>query len=102
MTVFDESGYFIIYSTMLGIKGKLSPSPCMWNVFLYQANTMEIYFNKLCRGKAMATYAKPRQWKKEKSARLRREGDQIKFIDLRIEKWQVVGFRKARRIQDVP
>ena len=28
-------------------------------------------------------------------------GDQIKFIDLRFESWQVVGFRGGRR-QDVP
>ena len=28
----------------------------------------------------MVTYAKPQQWKKEKSERLRGEGDHIKFI----------------------
>ena len=50
----------------------------------------------------MATHTKPQQWKKEESERLRRERDQIKFIDLRFERWQVVGFRKARRRQDVP
>ena len=37
--------------------------------------------------------------KKEESERLRGERDQIKFIDLRFERWQVV--RKARR-QDFP
>ena len=37
----------------------------------------------------------------EKSERLRGEGGQIKLIDLTVERWQVVGFRKARR-QDVP
>ena len=42
-------------------------------------------------------YTKPQQWKKGKSERLRRERDQIKFIDLRFERWQVVGLRKARR-----
>ena len=47
------------------------------------------------------TYKKPQQWKKEESARRRGEGDQIKFIDLRFERWQVVRFRKARR-QDGP
>ena len=31
----------------------------------------------------------------------RRVRDQIKFIDLRFERWQVIGFRGARR-QDVP
>ena len=49
----------------------------------------------------MATYTKPQQLKKE-SERLRGEGDQIKFIDLRFERWQVVGLRKARRRQDIP
>ena len=32
----------------------------------------------------------------------RRERDQIKFIDLRLERWQVVRFREARRRQGVP
>ena len=36
--------------------------------------------------------------KKEESERLRGEGDLIRFIDLRFERWQVVRFRKA----DVP
>ena len=39
---------------------------------------------------------------KEESERLRGEGDQIKFIDLRIERRQVVRFREVRRRQDVP
>ena len=38
----------------------------------------------------------------EESKRLGGERDQIKFIDLGFERWQVVGFRKARRRQDVP
>ena len=46
----------------------------------------------------MVAYIKPQ---KEESERLRGKGDQIKFIDLRFERWQVVRFRKARR-QDVP
>ena len=41
-------------------------------------------------------YAKPQQRKKEKSERLRGERDQIKFIDLGFERWQVVRFRKKR------
>ena len=45
-------------------------------------------------------YTKP-QWKKEESKRLRGEGDEIKFIDLRLERGQVVGFSEARRRQDV-
>ena len=40
--------------------------------------------------------------KKDKSEQLRGERDQIKFIDLRFERWKVVGFRKVRRKQDVP
>ena len=44
----------------------------------------------------------PQQRKKEECERLRREGDQIKFIDLGFERWQVLGFRKASRRQDVP
>ena len=47
-------------------------------------------------------YAKPQQRKKEKSERLRGERDQIKFIDLRFERGQVVRFRKARRRQVAP
>ena len=50
----------------------------------------------------MVAYAEPQQRKKEESERLRGERDQIKFIDLRFERWQVVGFRKERRKQDVP
>ena len=50
----------------------------------------------------MATSIKPQKWKKEESKRLRGEGDRINFIDLRFERWQVVGFRKGRRRQDVP
>ena len=37
---------------------------------------------------------KPQQRKKEESERLSGERDQIKFIYLRFERWQVVGFRK--------
>ena len=46
-------------------------------------------------------YTKPQQRKKEESEQLRGERDQIKFIDLDFESWQVVGLRKARRRQDV-
>ena len=48
----------------------------------------------------MATL-KHQKWKKEGSERLRGERGQIRFIDLRIDGWQVVKFRKARW-QDVP
>ena len=50
----------------------------------------------------MVAYPKPQQKKKGGSERLRGEKDQIKFIDLRFERWQVLTFRKARRKQDVP
>ena len=49
----------------------------------------------------MVAYTKPQQRKKEEREKLREEGDQIKFIDLRFERWQVVGLMKARR-QDIP
>ena len=61
------------------------------------------FFSELCWEKAMVAYTMPQQRKKkEKSERLRGERDQIKFIDLGFERWQVVRFRKARRRQDVP
>ena len=50
----------------------------------------------------MVAYTKPQQRKKEEGRRLREERDQIKFIDLRFERWHVVTFGKARRRQDVP
>ena len=39
----------------------------------------------------MLAYKKPQQRKKEDSERLRGGRDQIKLIDLRFERWQVVG-----------
>ena len=50
----------------------------------------------------MVAYTKPQQRKKKESERLRGERDEIKFIDLRFERGQVVGLRKARSRQDVP
>ena len=50
----------------------------------------------------MVAYTKPQHRKKEESEQLRGEIDQIRFIDLRFERWQVVRFRKARRRQDLP
>ena len=50
----------------------------------------------------MVAYTKPQQRKKEESEQLRGERDKTKSIDLRFERWQVVGLRKARRRQDVP
>ena len=40
----------------------------------------------------MVAYTKHQQRKKEESERLRGERDQIKFIDLRFDRWQVVGW----------
>ena len=49
----------------------------------------------------MVAYTKPQHRKREESEQLRGERDQIKFIDLRFERRQVVRFRKARVRQDV-
>ena len=49
----------------------------------------------------MVAVTKPQQRKKEESGRLRGEGDKIKFIDLRLERGQVVGFGRGRRTQAV-
>ena len=50
----------------------------------------------------MVAYTKLQQRKKEESESLRGERDQIKLTDLGFERWQVVRFRKARGMQDVP
>ena len=64
--------------------------------------TLYSFFGDQCWGKAMVAYTKPQQRKKEKIAMVKEERDQIKFIDLGFERWQVLRFRKARRRQDVP
>ena len=46
-------------------------------------------------------FTKLQQRKEEESEGLRGERVQIKLMDLRFERWQVVRFRKAMR-QDVP
>ena len=64
----------------------------------YRSTTLLASFdllNELCHGKAQ-------QCKKEESDRLRGAGDKIKVIDLRFERWQVVGFGKGRRRQCFP
>ena len=48
----------------------------------------------------MVAYTKPPTKEERRKKRLRGERDQIKFMDLRFERWQVVRFRKARRRQD--
>ena len=51
----------------------------------------------------MMAYTMPQQKKEERRKRkLRGESDQIKFIDLGFERWQVVRFRKARGRPGVP
>ena len=48
-------------------------------------------------------YRRPQQRKeREESEGLRGERDQSKFIDLRLERWQVASFMKARGRQEVP
>ena len=42
----------------------------------------------------MVAYTKPQQRKKEESEKLRGERDQIKFINLRFERWKVVGLNE--------
>ena len=44
----------------------------------------------------MVTYTKPQQRKKEECDKLRGERNQIKFVDLRFERWQVVGLIELR------
>ena len=48
----------------------------------------------------MAANTKSQKWKNA-GKWLRAEGDKIKFIDLRFERGQVVGFRKGRGRQHV-
>ena len=50
----------------------------------------------------MVYKARTKEGRRKQKAKRREERDQIKFIDLRFKKWQVVRFRKARRWQDVP
>ena len=45
----------------------------------------------------MVAYTKHEQWKKEENRRLRGEGNQIKFIDLRFGKWQVSRIRERKK-----
>ena len=47
-------------------------------------------------------YKAPTKEERKKQKAKRRERDQVKFIDLRFERWQVIGFRKGRRKEDVP
>ena len=42
----------------------------------------------------MVADTKPQQRKREESEQLRGARDKIKFIDIRFERWQIVGLRK--------
>ena len=53
-------------------------------------------------GKGHGGHTKPQQRKEEEREKVRGGRDQIKFIDLRFKRWQVVRFRKARRRQGAP
>ena len=56
----------------------------------------------LGKGRGGVYNASTKEEEREKRKAKRRERDQIKFIDLGFERWQVVRFRKARGRQDVP
>ena len=47
----------------------------------------------------MMAYKKPQQRTKEESEKLRGEGDKIKYIDLRFERWQVAGFNQSKQLK---
>ena len=53
----------------------------------------------------MVAYTKPQQRTEEESERLRGERDKIKYIDVRLEQGQIVGFGKeqeARTFRKLP
>ena len=50
----------------------------------------------------MVAYTKAPTKEEKRKQKAKKRGGQIKFIDLRFERWHVVRFRKARRRQDVP
>ena len=71
-------------------------------------NTREVvplcfsFFSELCWGKALGgLYNASTKEERRKQKTKRRERDQIKFIDLGFERWQVVRFRNARGREDV-
>ena len=74
----------------------------MFALILTIACAIISFFSELCWGKAIVAYTNLQQTKKEERELLRGERDQIKFIDLRFERWQVLRLRKGRRRQDVP
>ena len=49
----------------------------------------------------MVAYTKLQQRKKKESERLRGEREQIKFIDIGFERWQVLRFSEATGKQQV-
>ena len=40
--------------------------------------------------------------RRKRNAKRGEGGGQIKFIGLKVERWQVLGFREGRRRQDIP
>ena len=50
------------------------------------------FFSELYWGNAVVAYTKPQQRKKEEGERLRGGRDQVKFIDLRFERWHVLKY----------
>ena len=82
----------------LTLLDKLTSSGAGINVISYKM-IMLPFFSELRWGKAMVAYTSPNRGrrKKEESERLRGERDEIKFIYLQIERWQVVRFRKAKK-----
>ena len=58
-----------------------------------------VYYIKESHG---GLYKSLKNGRKKKAKRLGGERDQIKFIDLGFERWQVVRFRNARSRQDDP
>ena len=88
-------------SVFNGIRSNLNGVSVNWKLKTSSVPTSPgryavFFFSELYWGKDMVAYTMPQQRKKEESERLRGERDQIKFIDLGFERWQVVRFRKAR------
>ena len=61
-----------------------------------------LFFQKFMVRKGHGCLYEAPTMEEEESKRLRGERDQIKLIDLRFERGQVIRFRKGRIKQDVP
>ena len=100
LSVAGVSGFYISKQPMKPLNLAVANAATCFK--LISALFFSFYFSELCWGKAMVAYTMPQQRKKERSVRLRGERDKIKFIYFRFERWQVVGLRKARRMQHIP